>query len=158
VNGLPELAIAHPLWTWLAVAAAFGAVEVVTGSGWLLWPAAAGLITAGVTLVAPLAWPEAIVLFGVLTIIATYLGRRYLRPAAKGAGADVNDPNLRLVGHTGTAVSAFENGQGRVFVDGKEWSAIIDDGAGALTSGSRVKVAAVLTGARLRVTAISTEA
>ena len=30
---------AHPFWSWLAVGAVFLIVEVMTGSGWLLWPA-----------------------------------------------------------------------------------------------------------------------
>ena len=47
-------------------------------------------------------------------------------------------------------LSAFADGEGRVFVDGKEWSAELE-GGGALPDGAKVEVAAILGGARLQV-------
>jgi membrane protein implicated in regulation of membrane protease activity len=64
-------------------------------------------------------------------------------------GHDINDTVTRLVGREGRAVSAFQGRSGRVFVDGKEWAAELDDGE-ALDAGSRVKVTGV-EGAHLRV-------
>ena len=62
---------------------------------------------------------------------------------------DINDNVARLVGHEGAAVTAFARGAGRVFIDGKEWAAELDDGE-ALEAGASVKVVGV-EGARLRV-------
>jgi membrane protein implicated in regulation of membrane protease activity len=133
------------------VGAVFLAVEVVTGSGWLLWPAGSAAITALVTLLVPLNTFEAIALFGLLTIVTTYVGRRYLVGRRTDA-ADVNNPLQRLVGHRGEAVASFEGEDGRVFVDGKEWSARLD-GPGPVTAGAKLEVVEVLDGARLKVRA-----
>ncbi len=144
---------AHPFWVWLAVGAAFLAIEVATGSGWMLWPAAAAALVGVVSLFLPHfgAAPE-IALFAVCTVILTFVGRRLLRSTAPG-GADINDSHGRLIGHRGQASAAFASGKGRVFVDGKEWSAELAAGE-AIDAGTRVEVTAVLSGARLRVKAV----
>ena len=94
-------------------------------------------------------WPEQFVLFVVVTVIATYVGRRFLRPSPKG-GHDINDLAPRLLGKEGEAVGGFSAGLGRVFVDGKEWAAELD-GGGDLGAKSKVEVVAILGGARLKV-------
>jgi len=149
--GLSDLIAAHPIWAWMAVGAVFLAVEIATGSGWLLWPAGSAALTGLLTLFLPMSTPAAVAVFAVLTIITTYVGRRYLRGAQPGA-SDVNNPLTRLVGHRGEAVAAFEGEDGRVFVDGKEWSAVLA-GPGPLSAGAKVEVVEVLGGARLRVKA-----
>ena len=91
----------------------------------------------------------AILAFAALTIASTLLARRYLpRQVAAGAG-DINDNVARLVGHHGAAAQAFVGRNGRVFIDGKEWAAELDDGE-ALEAGARVEVVGVQ-GARLKV-------
>jgi inner membrane protein len=149
--GISDFILTHPFWGWLAVGAAFLAVEVMTGSGWLLWPAASAAITAVVALVIPMNTAAAIALFGVLTIVTTYVGRRYL-VGHRADAPDLNNPLQRLVGHRGEAVGAFEGEDGRVFVDGKEWSARLD-GPGPVAAGAKLEVVEVLDGARLRVRA-----
>jgi membrane protein implicated in regulation of membrane protease activity len=149
MSELSDLILAHPLWAWMAVGAVFLAIEVATGSGWLLWPAGSAAITGVLTLLVPMSQPVSIAVFAVLTIITTFVGRRYLRGARPGS-TDVNDPLNRLVGHRGEAVADFAGEDGRVFVDGKEWSAVLD-GAGPLSAGAKVEVVAVLGGARLKV-------
>jgi len=129
---LADLYVMHPFWIWLAVAGIILAAEVSTGSGWLLWPAACAAVVAVITLVLPDPMIH-VALFAVLTIASTLLARRYLPRNASGDGPDINDNVGRLVGHFGMAVSAFENGRGRVFIDGKEWAAVADaDAAPAL--------------------------
>jgi membrane protein implicated in regulation of membrane protease activity len=133
---------AHPFWVWLALAAIILAVEVGTGSGWLLWPAASAGAVGLLSLVAPLGLPVEVALFAVLTMATTFLARRYLRPASASDGPDLNDPMIRLVGHEGEVLSGFTNGHGRVFIDGKEWAAVAQDGL-APAAGQRVMVVAV---------------
>ena len=142
MHGLMAFYATHPFWVWLAVAAIFLAVEVATGTGWLLWPAAAGLLVGLLTLVVAPGLPAELVLFAVLTIAATYLARRFLRPVLEADGPDLNDPALRLVGRDGEVLDGFANGHGRVFVDGKEWAAVAPEGV-APTTGQRVLVVAV---------------
>jgi hypothetical protein len=93
----------------------------------------------------------AIALFAVVTIAATYVGRRFIK-GAHPAASDVNSPLTRLVGQHGQTATLFEGGGGRVFVDGKEWSAELE-GPGPLAVGAKVEVVAVVGGARLRVKA-----
>ena len=143
--------LANPFWTWVAIGGVFLIGELMTGSGWLLWPAGAAAVVAVVTQLTGLIWPEEIVLFVVTAVVFTYLGRRFLRPAPKGE-RDINALAPRLIGHEGEACGAFKAGLGRVFVDGKEWAAELDSG-GDLAAKSKVKVLEILGGARLRVTA-----
>jgi membrane protein implicated in regulation of membrane protease activity len=142
MHGLTLFYATHPFWVWLAVAAIFLAVEVATGTGWLLWPAAAGLLVGLLTLALPLGPPIELGLFAVLTIAATYLARRFLKPVLESDGPDLNDPTLRLVGRDGEVLDSFANGRGRVFIDGKEWAAVAPNGV-APAAGQRVLVVAV---------------
>ncbi|CAN7266680.1 NfeD family protein [Caulobacter sp. LjRoot300] len=142
MHGLMAFYATHPFWVWLAVAAIFLAVEVATGTGWLLWPAAAGLVVGLLTLVLRLGAPLELGLFAVLTIAATYLARRFLKPVLDAHNPDLNDPSLRLVGRDGEVLDGFHNGKGRVFVDGKEWAAVVQDGEPP-AAGQKVLVVAV---------------
>ncbi|MGR4864907.1 NfeD family protein [Caulobacter sp. LARHSG274] len=143
MHGLMLFYATHPFWVWLAAAAIFLAIEVATGSGWLLWPAASAGLVGLLTLFAPPGPPVEVGLFALLTIATTYLARKYLRPALDGpASPALNDPALRLIGRDGEVVGAFEHGRGRVFADGKEWAAIAEDGAQP-APGQKVLVVAV---------------
>lgn len=143
----------HPFWAWIAAAALLLAVEVATGSGYLLWPAAAAGVVAVVGLFAPLGLPAEVALFAVLTIVSTFLARRYLPRRAGQSGPDVNDRAGRLIGRFGETVGPFVDGRGRAFVDGAEWIAEIDPAGAPLTPGARVEVIEVLGGGRLKVRA-----
>lgn len=149
---MPDLAnlyAGHPFWAWIAVAAALLAAEVATGSGWLLWPSASAAVTAVAARALRLGFAEALLLFAVLTIISTLLGRRLFPRGLLGHGHDINDNVARLVGHHGRVVAGFRDRAGRVFIDGKEWAAELEDGE-APAAGQPVEVVGV-NGARLRV-------
>ncbi|HEY1426542.1 MAG TPA: NfeD family protein [Caulobacteraceae bacterium] len=146
------LFFAHLFWTWIAIGGIFLIAELMTGSGWLLWPAGAAAATAVATVIwKSMELPYQIVFFVVAAIAATYLGRRFLAPAGR-RGGDINDPAPRLVGREGEATAAFKAGLGRVFVDGKEWAAELE-GGGELASKAKVEVTEILGGARLKVKA-----
>ena len=142
MHGLMLFYATHPFWVWLAVGAVFLAVEVATGTGWLLWPAASALLVGLLTLAVQPGLPVELGLFAVLTIATTYLARRFLRPVLDASNPDLNDPSLRLVGRDGEALDGFANGKGRVFVDGKEWAAVAPEGV-APAAGQKVQVVAV---------------
>lgn len=145
---IAELYAVQPFWIWAGLAAALLGIEVVTGSGWLLWASASAAATGAlVGLLAP-SMPTALLAFALLTIASTLLARRYLRRQAAASG-DINDNVARLVGHRGSTVNAFSGRTGRVFIDGKEWAAEVDDGD-ALEAGANVEVVGV-DGARLKV-------
>ena len=148
-----QLLTAHPAWGWVAVAAIFLIVELLSGSGWLLWPAGSAALVAGVVALWPsLGLPGAIAVFAALTIVTTYVGRRFLPKSLASGDNDVNDPHARIIGHHGRVATAFVAGVGRAFVDGKEWAAEVE-GGGDLAVGDKIAVLAVLDGARLKVKA-----
>jgi membrane protein implicated in regulation of membrane protease activity len=139
----------HAFWLWAALAAGLLALEVATTSGWLLWPAASAALVAVLAKALDLSFEAAVLIFAVTTIITTLLARRYLPHALFHRERDINDNVGRLVGHHGRAVAAFKNRAGRVFIDGKEWAAELDEGE-ALEAGADVEVTGVH-GVRLKV-------
>jgi membrane protein implicated in regulation of membrane protease activity len=142
----------YPMWTWLAVGAALLALETATGSGYLLWPAVAAGMVAVMTLAVHLGAPLEAVVFSVLTIAMTVLARRYWPPRPRHHGHDMNDRGARLIGRFGETVGPFAGGQGRVFVDGAEWTAELeDDEPDPIAPGARVRVVEVVDGGRLKV-------
>lgn len=140
---------AQPFWAWAALAAALLGIEVLTGSGWLLWASASAAVTAVVVALTSLTTPEALLVFAALTLVSTLAAHRYLPRATGDKHSDINDNIARLVGHRGAAVKAFAGRVGRVSIDGKEWAAeLVEDEA--LEAGASIEVIGV-DGARLRV-------
>lgn len=150
MDAISAFYFSHPFWVWLTVGAILLAVEVVTGSGYLLWPAASAAVVALLGLVVRIGLGGDILVFAGLTLLTTLLAKRYLPNPLRPSGPDINDNTLRLIGHHGRAAGAFEAGRGRVFVDGKEWAAELE-GEGALEPGASISVVGVLGGALLRV-------
>ena len=151
MEGLAEFYGSHPFWIWMAVAAALLAVEVASGSGWLLWPAAAAALMGVLLAFVPMSPALAILVFAVLTIITTLAGRKLMPRSEQASGGDINDPQARLVGQKGRAATVFAQGEGRAQVDGKEWPATLE-GGGALDVGAQVEVTG-FSGSRLTVRA-----
>ncbi|MES2473380.1 MAG: NfeD family protein [Pseudomonadota bacterium] len=136
-----EWLLQNPLALWLVVAAVLLAVEVGTGSGWLLWPTGSAALTGVAAAVFHIDLQMQLVVFALLTIATTLAGRHFF-PAASVVGGDINDTSSRLAGSEGVAAETFQAGRGRVLVDGQEWAAELE-GGGALSSGARVTVIAV---------------
>jgi len=148
---LLDLFATHAFWAWMATSAILLAIEIGTGTGYLLWPAASAGVIAFATLVSPPDSPIDALAFALLTIVSTVIGRRYFPHPFRHDGPDINDRAGRLIGRTGEIVQPFEAGLGRAFVDGTEWAAEMADGAAPAVVGSRVEVVEVLGAARLRV-------
>ena len=96
----------EPFWVWAGLAAALLAVEVLTGSGWLLWASASAAVTAVVVALIHVTAPEALLVFAGLTLVSTLVARRFLARVRIHDGGDINDNIGRLVGHRGAAVGA----------------------------------------------------
>jgi Membrane protein implicated in regulation of membrane protease activity len=146
---LADLYAAQPFWLWGALGAALIAIEIMTGSGWLLWASASAGAVALATLLGDISFPTALVVFAVLTIASTLLARRYLPRSVLAGGGDINDNVERLVGRSASAVRPFEGRSGRVLIDGKEWPAELEVDA-VLEAGARVEVTGI-SGVRLTV-------
>ena len=151
MEALAHLYATQGLWIWMALAALLLAVEILTGTGWLLWATGSAVVVGLAVGLLGLSAPWAILLYAALTIISTLLARRYLPRSVTAVEGDINDNVGRLVGHRGSAAAPFVRGVGRVFIDGKEWAAELDTGE-ALEAGAPVEIVGV-EGARLKVRA-----
>src|SRR5689334_750202 len=110
----------NPFALWLVIGGLLLAVEVGTGSGWLLWPASSAAIVALLSLGVHSELSMQLVLFGILSIITPRAGRHFFAQAVL-TGGDINDNSCRMAGLDGVAAGDFQGNQGRVFVDGKGW-------------------------------------
>jgi membrane protein implicated in regulation of membrane protease activity len=154
VQSWADLFLSHPFWAWMAAGAVLLAVEIGMGTGYLLWPAGSAMAVAVLTLLLHNDVAVQVLIFALLTIATTVIGRRYLPKPFRPHGPDINDRAGRLVGRFGEIVRPFEAGRGRVFVDGSEWAAEVAAGAAEPDVGARVEVTEVLGAARLKVKAV----
>ncbi len=151
MTGIVAIYLSHPLWVWMGVGAILLAVEVMTGSGWLLWPAACAAVVGLITLTGiDLGFAGSVAVFAVLTIATSLAARRFAPGFSRKDGDDINDRAGGLVGQTGVAAGAFADGEGRVLVNGSEWAARLQDG-GEAAPGAKLTVVRMLDGAVLLV-------
>lgn len=141
MDALNNLWLTHPFWLWMALAALLLAIEIATGTGYLLWPSGSAAVVAVLSFALPHNAPVQWLIFAGLTVVTTLAGRRFL-PRTLPSSPDINDNVGRLVGHHGEATTAFDGGEGRVFVDGKDWAANLQ-GEGHLKAGVRIEVVGV---------------
>lgn len=150
---LAAIYLSHPTWVWMGIGAILLAVEVMTGSGWLLWPAACAAVVGLIVLTGlDLSPGGAVIVFAALTIVSSLTARRFAPSFSRADGEDINDRAGGLAGQSGVAASAFADGEGRVLVNGAEWAARLQEGGNAPV-GARMTVVNVLDGAKLLVTA-----
>ena len=70
---LSELYLSHAFWVWMAFAAALLAIEVATGSGWLLPSSASAAAVAILAVFTGIPLPVALLVFALLSIATTLL-------------------------------------------------------------------------------------
>lgn len=124
-------------WWWVAFALALGAVEMATMSFFLIWPALAALLMAGVVV----AWPDLsgaalVAIFAILAIGLTFLGRSILVRFGDGGGPDssLNSRSKQLIGRRATVLE-WNGGDGIVEIDSIRWKAVWEDTGAAETDG-----------------------
>lgn len=124
------------LWAWWAIAGVILIAELLTGTTYLLWPAAAAFLTGFIALeVFNVGWPIELGVFAILSIILIWAGDRWVRPAMQAGGnAGLNDRSERMVGQRVTVVAEFHSGRGRVSFGDTEWAAETEDGSNPATN------------------------
>lgn len=128
---------------WGLIGVALVGLELVTGTTYILWPAAAALILAVGVFFLPLAWEIQFLLFTVFSITLLFLGHFYLRPLMKSdEPSDTNNPVRTLVGRRVVAFTDFDNGEGRVTVGDTQWKASTE--TGDLKTGDKLVVTSVV--------------
>lgn len=113
-----------PDWFWLIAGVILAIAEILVPGFFLIWLAAAALITGALAMLPPVTMPIQVLLFAALSVVAVYAGRRWfaLNPI-ESADPKLNDRGARLVGETVTVVDAIVNGRGRVKVGDSVWIA-----------------------------------
>lgn len=116
-------------WWWVAFGIGLGAVEMATGSFFLIGPALAAIAVALNLAIGPTLSGEAtIILWAVLSVVLTLLGRSLLLRFGDGGAPDtgLNQRSAQVVGRRAKVLD-FNNGEGLVEVDGVRWKAIWTD-------------------------------
>ena len=128
---------------WGIIAVVLVGAELVTGTTYILWIAAAAFILAILTFMIPMAWELQFFLFTVLSIALLFVGHFYLRPLMKSdEPSDTNNPVRTMVGRRVVAFSDFDNGEGRVTVGDTQWKASSD--ADNLKTGDKLVITSVV--------------
>ena len=127
---------------WLILAFGLLVAEVLSGTSYLLWPAAAALIVGLVSFILPIGPEMQFLLFAIITIALLYVGHKYVRPRVQGGEpSDLNDRARSMVGMRVKAVADFDTGRGRVIVGDTQWRASMEDGNAK--SGDELRVMSV---------------
>ncbi|MBN8845237.1 MAG: NfeD family protein [Sphingomonadales bacterium] len=112
----------EPHWAWLSLGVLLAAAEIVAPGFFLIWIGAAAIVTGVIAWIVPLSIPLQLGIFAILSFVALYGGRRWL----KANPITSTDPHLnqrgdRLVGEVLTVTKAIEDGRGRAKVGDGEW-------------------------------------
>jgi len=114
---------------WLILAFGLLVAEVLSGTSYLLWPAAAALIVGLVSFILPIGPEMQFLLFAIITVALLFVGHKYLRPRVQGGEpSDLNDRARSMVGMRVKAVADFDTGRGRVHVGDTQWRAAMEEG------------------------------
>ena len=126
-----ELLSSLTAWHWLILGVILLALELSTGSTYILWPAVSAMCVGVLLFIAPgLGWEMQLLLFFLLSIATLVLGRTHLQRLVKGGeGSDLNDPGRAMIGRQVRAVTDFTGIEGRVEVGDTQWSARLDTGS-----------------------------
>ena len=124
-------------WVWLMLGLLLAALEMLVPGVYLIWLAAAALITGTLTFAFDLSLPLQVVDFVFLSLIAAFSAKRFLgeRPI-ESSDPLMNRRGARRVGETARVVTAIEHGSGRVKVGDSEWIARGAD----VPAGERVRI------------------
>lgn len=135
-------------WTWLSLGLVLVAIEIAAPGAIFLWVGIAAGATGLLVAVAPeLSWKWQLVVFAVLAVASTVLGRRYVgwRPI-RSEQPGLNRRGAQLVGREYVLDQDIVNGRARLKIGDSSWLIEGPD----LVSGKRVRVTAV-TGSTLQV-------
>lgn len=125
----------EPHWAWLLVGVILATAELAVPGAFLIWIAAAAVLTGVAALVLGVPLGAQLLLFALFSVASVMLGRRF---AGNAPVADpmLNDRAARLVGETVVVVEAIHDGRGRVKVGDGVWPARGPDA----DAGARVRV------------------
>ena len=111
-------------WGWMALGVALAIAELLAPGYFLIWLAAAALVTGLVSAAMPVGLQAEILLFVVLCALALGAAKRWLaRNPGTSADPLLNDRGGQLVGQSAVVTHVIEGGTGRVRHGDTEWLA-----------------------------------
>ncbi len=143
---LPDIA-AHGPWAWLVGGLALCAAEMVAPGVFLLWIGLAALAVGLVELLVPIAFAPSLLLFAVLAVVFSLVGRRLYGDWQKSEGEPLNRRAESLAGRELVLSEAIVAGSGRARVHDTSWRVTGPD----IPAGTRVRVTGVTDGVVLQV-------
>lgn len=140
-------------WHWLSFGLFFLVLELISGTGFLLWMGLASVVV-GITLFfVPLGWVLQWLVFSCFTIISAILWWWFLRHSrSKLRETFLNQRSAQYIGREATLEAPIVNGRGKIHINDSVWPVIGPD----LPAGTRVQVVGV-DGVLLKVEAIPSE-
>ena len=128
-------------WYWLGLAAILLILEVITGSGFLLWIGmSASLVGVALWFVPDLSWITQLLAFAALSIITGLTWWFYLRKnPIRTDHPTLNRRGEQYIGRVFTLDSPIVNGIGKVHVDDTMWRVHCVDAA----AGERIRITSV---------------
>jgi membrane protein implicated in regulation of membrane protease activity len=132
----------HPdYWHWLILGIVLLGLEVFFPGAFFLWMGLAGLVLGGVVLIFPhMGWELQAVIFSVLSLVAIFLGRAWLRRRpVTSAQPLLNQRGRQYIGRQFTLKEPIINGDGKIRVDDSIWKVRGAD----CPAGSKVEVIGV---------------
>ncbi|TCL69705.1 NfeD family protein [Rhizobium sp. BK251] len=139
---LQRLVIELGPWSWWVLGLVLLAAEMIAPGFFLVW---IGLAALGVGMLSLLLWENALwvwqvqlLLFAVLSVAVTLLGRRLVYRSDRTDEPFLNQRSASLVGRTATLQEPISEGRGRIHLDDTIWTVMGPD----LPVGTRVKVIA----------------
>lgn len=117
-------------WHWFALAMALAGFEMLSMSFFLIFPALSAVMLGLIVYVEPsLDWRVQVLIFAVLSVVTTMIGRAWIRKLRAADGpATVNVRGQTYLGRRLRTTDALENGRGRLRMDDTWWTARSVDG------------------------------
>jgi membrane protein implicated in regulation of membrane protease activity len=118
-------------WHWFALAVALAGFEMLSMSFFLIFPALSAVLVGLIVYVEPsLDWRVQVLIFAVLSVATTMIGRAWIRKLRAADGPPtVNVRGQTYLGRRVRTTDALENGRGRLRMDDTWWTARSVDGA-----------------------------
>lgn len=111
-------------WTWLAIGAVLATLELIVPGVFLIWLAIAAAVTGVLALVFDLGLAVQVINFAVLSLIAVYSAKRFLRDRPiESTNPLLNNRAGQAVGAHVVVSEAIRDGEGRVKLGDSEWIA-----------------------------------
>ena len=124
MSSLQQLFGAYGPWLWAGLGVVLLTLEVLVPGVHFLWFGLAAVAVTAAAALLPIGLGWQIVLFGLISMVTVYVGRRLAREQTGPTDAPaLNERGQQYVGRTVVVEDAIADGRGRVRVDDTLWAA-----------------------------------